>query len=123
MGGRAAQAGAGRERAADAAIRGDGQRGRGHRGAVALCARSGRSEPGRWTLIPQELHTPIDQALAVIKGTPHEAAARAFAAFVNGPQGRPIMRKYGFVLPGEEPRHELAPCSCCRCRSRPLPPS
>ena len=35
----------------------------------------GGSEPGRWTLIPQDLHPPLDQALAVIKGTPHEAAA------------------------------------------------
>ena len=58
---------------------------------------------GRWTLIPQDMHPPIDQALAVVKATPHEAAARDFAAFVNGPQGRPIMRKYGFILPGEEP--------------------
>jgi molybdate transport system substrate-binding protein len=28
-------------------------------------------------------------------------AARAFAAFINGPEGRPIMQRYGFVLPGE----------------------
>ena len=59
-------------------------------------------EPGRWTLIPQELHRPIEQALAVVEGSKNEAEARAFAAFVNGPQGRPVMRKYGFVLPGEE---------------------
>ena len=57
---------------------------------------------GITALIPQDLHPPLDQTLAVIKGTPHEAAARAFAEFVNGPQGRPIMRKYGFILPGEE---------------------
>jgi len=57
---------------------------------------------GRWALIPEELHTPLDQVLAVIRGTQHEEAARAFAAFVNGPQGRPIMRRYGFVLPGED---------------------
>lgn len=57
---------------------------------------------GRYALIPQELHAPIDQALAVVKSTQHEAAARAFAAFVNGPQGRSIMQKYGFVLPGEQ---------------------
>jgi molybdate transport system substrate-binding protein len=56
---------------------------------------------GRWTLIPQELHTPIDQALAVIKGTKHEAEARAFAAFINSPSGREVMRRYGFILPGE----------------------
>ncbi len=59
-------------------------------------------EEGRWVLVPQELHAPIDQALAVVTGSRNESAARAFAAFVNGQAGRPIMRRYGFVLPGEE---------------------
>lgn len=59
---------------------------------------------GRWVLIPEELHKPLDQALAVIKGTKHEQQARAFADFINGPQGRPVMRKYGFTLPGEAPQ-------------------
>lgn len=54
-----------------------------------------------YTLLDGNLHNPLNQALAVIKGTPHEAAARAFIDFVNGPQGRPIMKKYGFLLPGE----------------------
>ncbi len=58
---------------------------------------------GRWVLVPEELHKPLNQALAVVKSTKHEQQARAFAAFINGPQGRPIMRKYGFVLPGEAP--------------------
>jgi molybdate transport system substrate-binding protein len=56
---------------------------------------------GRWTLIPQELHAPIDQALAVIRGTKHEDEARAFAAFINSDEGREVMRHYGFILPGE----------------------
>ncbi|GIW03969.1 MAG: molybdate ABC transporter substrate-binding protein [Thermomicrobiales bacterium] len=56
---------------------------------------------GRWTLIPQELHKPIDQALAVIKDTKHEAEARAFAEFINSDEGRKVMRRYGFILPGE----------------------
>lgn len=58
---------------------------------------------GNWILIPQELHQPLDQALAVIKGAKHEKEARQFALFINGPQGRPTMRKYGFILPDEEP--------------------
>jgi molybdate transport system substrate-binding protein len=58
---------------------------------------------GKWKLIPQELHKPIDQALAVIKTTKYEKEARQFAIFINGTQGRPVMRKYGFILPGEEP--------------------
>ncbi len=57
---------------------------------------------GQWVLIPEALHQPIDQALAVIKGTRHEQEARQFAEFINGPTGRSVMRKYGFVLPGEE---------------------
>ena len=57
---------------------------------------------GTWTLIPEELHAPLDQALAVIAGTEHEAEARLFAAFVNNETGRDVMRSYGFVLPGED---------------------
>ena len=51
---------------------------------------------GRWTLIPEELHKPIDQGLGILKTTKNEQAARAFVAFLNGPQGRAIMQKYGF---------------------------
>lgn len=58
---------------------------------------------GRWVLIPDKLHKPLNQSLAVIRGTRHEAEARRFASFINSPQGRPIMRNYGFILPGEEP--------------------
>jgi len=56
---------------------------------------------GRWILIPEELHKPLDQTVAAIKSTRREPQARRFIAFINGEQGRPIMRKYGFVLPGE----------------------
>jgi len=51
---------------------------------------------GRWTLIPEELHQPIDQGLGIIKTTKNEKAARAFTAFLTGPQGQAIMKKYGF---------------------------
>ncbi len=71
--------------------------------SLSVPAAAGPASVGHWILIPQELHAPIDQALAVVKGTRQEAAARAFAAHVNGPRGRLIMRKYGFVLPDEEP--------------------
>ena len=48
--------------------------------------------------IPPDLHKPIDQALVVCSKRPE--AAR-FTAFVNSPAGRAIMRRYGFLLPGE----------------------
>lgn len=71
---------------------------------VAIVALSlSTQSKGRWVLIPAELHQPLNQALAVVKGTKHEPEARRFAAFVNSAEGRGVMRKYGFVLPGEEP--------------------
>jgi molybdate transport system substrate-binding protein len=53
------------------------------------------------TLLPAGLHEPINQALAVIKRTPREESARAFIGFVNSSEGREIMKRYGFLLPGE----------------------
>ncbi|HEX2269350.1 MAG TPA: molybdate ABC transporter substrate-binding protein [Pyrinomonadaceae bacterium] len=54
---------------------------------------------GRWVLVPEELHKPLDQGMGVIKGTKNEQAARAFNDFVNGNKGREIMTKYGFAFP------------------------
>lgn len=54
-----------------------------------------------WTLLDDSLHNPLDQALAVIASSSHQEEAKQFAAFINGETGRPIMQKYGFVLPGE----------------------
>ena len=71
--------------------------------AIVALSLSVQGEDGRWVLLAEELHNPLIQALAVIEGTAHEAEARRFAAFVNGEIGHPIMRRYGFVLPGEEP--------------------
>jgi molybdate transport system substrate-binding protein len=54
-----------------------------------------------YTLIDAKLHDPLNQKLTVLKRTKLAETARSFITFVNGSQGRPIMKKYGFVLPGE----------------------
>ncbi|HYV11579.1 MAG TPA: molybdate ABC transporter substrate-binding protein [Pyrinomonadaceae bacterium] len=51
---------------------------------------------GRWTLIPEELHEPIDQGIGIMKSTKNEQAARTFIAFLRSAQGKAIMKKYGF---------------------------
>lgn len=56
---------------------------------------------GDFTLVPSELHEPLEQALVVTsKGARGEAAA-AFARSISSPRGRRVMVRYGFVLPGE----------------------
>jgi molybdate transport system substrate-binding protein len=56
----------------------------------------------RYVLIDDKLHRPLRQAAAVLKQSKHADVARAFLDYLNGPEGRPIMREYGFVLPGEQ---------------------
>ncbi|QZZ20590.1 molybdate ABC transporter substrate-binding protein [Leptothermofonsia sichuanensis E412] len=69
---------------------------------VAIAALSiSVGKPGKWVLVPENLHKPLEQMLVVPKNAPHPEAAKQFAAFINGERGRPLMRKYGFVLPGE----------------------
>ncbi len=70
---------------------------------VALSLSIAAGDEGRWVLIPGEMHQPLNQALAVVRETQHETEARQFATFVNSETGRMVMRRYGFILPGEEP--------------------
>ncbi|PWT92683.1 MAG: molybdate ABC transporter substrate-binding protein [Blastocatellia bacterium] len=66
---------------------------------VAIVALSlAKQSDGRWTLIPENLHKPLDQAVAVIKGTHQEREARAFVTFIAGAMGRSILTKYGFTF-------------------------
>jgi molybdate transport system substrate-binding protein len=58
--------------------------------------------PGDWVAVPGELHDRIDQALVVCtRGKAGVDAGRRFTAFVSSADGRAVMRKYGFLLPGE----------------------
>ncbi len=57
---------------------------------------------GKWFRIDESLHEPIDQAAVVIQQARRPGAARRFVAFVGEPAGREIMRRYGFLLPGEK---------------------
>src|SRR5207244_2705173 len=52
-------------------------------------------------VIDASLHAPLNQAAAVVRRSPRPELGLAFIQFVNGPEGRPIMKRYGFMLPGE----------------------
>ena len=51
--------------------------------------------------VDQSLHAPIDQALVVCFRGKNAERGREFSAFVSSAEGRAIMRRYGFLLPGE----------------------
>ena len=54
-----------------------------------------------WAPIDSALHRPLNQAAAVVRRSARPELALGFLEFVNGVQGRPIMKRYGFLLPGE----------------------
>jgi molybdate transport system substrate-binding protein len=54
-----------------------------------------------WKSIDQRLHAPLDQVAVVLARTRDPDTAKGFIDFVNGAQGRSVMRQFGFLLPGE----------------------
>jgi molybdate transport system substrate-binding protein len=54
-----------------------------------------------WTLVDARLHEPLNQVAVVVRRSQHPELGGAFIQFVVGPQGRPIMKRYGFLLPGD----------------------
>ncbi len=56
---------------------------------------------GSFALVDEAGYAPIDQALVVCTHGGNAAAGRKLAEFLSAPAGRTILRKYGFLLPGE----------------------
>ncbi len=67
-------------------------------GFVALSQVMGRSSGSRW-LVPKELHAPLVQDAVLLSPGAESAAARAFMAFLRGPQARAIINRHGYDLP------------------------
>ena len=67
-------------------------------------AKSGAS--GNYFLVDASLHRPINHTLIACKHGDSPVQGRRFVVFLNGDEGRAIMQKYGFLLPGE-PEPEL----------------
>lgn len=55
-----------------------------------------------YVLVDDALHEPLRQALVVTATGPAGDDAARFAAFLASPEGREVMVRYGFALPGEE---------------------
>ncbi|MGZ5092959.1 MAG: molybdate ABC transporter substrate-binding protein [Burkholderiales bacterium] len=54
---------------------------------------------GTYVLIPENLHEPLHQRMALMKGAGE--TARAFYAYLQEPAARAVFKRYGFALPGE----------------------
>lgn len=67
-------------------------------GFVALSQVVAVKGGSRW-LVPAAAHTPIEQQAVLLAPAAGNPAARAFLAFLRGPEARAIIRRSGYVLP------------------------
>lgn len=72
--------------------------------ALALVLSPTMKDKGAWTLIPAEWHEPLEQGYVITRRAAGNPLAHDFARFVTTEPARAILRRYGFVLPGEEGR-------------------
>jgi len=54
---------------------------------------------GNHILVPENLHQPLRQRMVLLKGAGE--TARAFYTYLQQPAARSVLKRYGFVLPGE----------------------
>jgi molybdate transport system substrate-binding protein len=67
--------------------------------AYSLALAPAVSKLGAFVLLPETLHEPLRQRMVLVKGA--SPTARRFYEYMQGPAAREILRRYGFVLPGE----------------------
>ena len=69
-------------------------------GFVALGQIAGHARGSRW-IVPAHLHKPIAQAAVLLNSGKDDPAARAFLAFLRGPEARKIITRFGYAVAGD----------------------
>ena len=69
--------------------------------ALSLAVAPALKEEGRYWEVPLESYPRIEQGGVILSWATDAIAAYALQAFVIGPEGRRILHRYGFFLPGE----------------------
>ena len=67
--------------------------------ALALALNPELSGKGSYWLIPEALHTPLEQGYIITKRAEKNVLAKQFAAYFSSKPARDLMTRYGFVLP------------------------
>jgi molybdate transport system substrate-binding protein len=69
--------------------------------ALALAVAPALADEGRYFELPLDAYPRMDQGGIVLDRARDPEAARAFREFVLGSQGRAILKRFGFFLPGK----------------------
>lgn len=69
--------------------------------AIAALSLALASKDGDYLLIDDSLHAPLDQAMVACTHGASFSAGKQFTAFVSSDAGHALMKRHGFLLPGE----------------------
>lgn len=70
---------------------------------AGIVARSlAETEGLAWKLVDSSLYAPLNQTAVVLNRAKQPALALAFLEFVKGPQERAVLKRFGFLLPGDD---------------------
>lgn len=72
--------------------------------ALSLALSAELKKQGRYQLIPDTLHHPLEQGFVITKRAAGNALAHKFSRYMRSPEARKIMVEYGFTLPNEQLR-------------------
>ena len=62
-----------------------------------VVGREGGGERVSYSMIPERLHGPVNQAVAIMSSSADPKAAADFIRYVKGPVGRAVLKRYGFA--------------------------
>jgi len=72
--------------------------------ALSLVLSPALKDKGRYFQIPDNLYTPIQQGVVVVRASKNQQRAQAFLDYIKTPAETAILERYGFVLPSKEKR-------------------
>lgn len=70
--------------------------------ALSLALAPSVQASGTFWLIPQDAHPRIDQGATIVKSSKNQETGKKFLEFLRTPAARAVMKRYGFLLPGED---------------------
>lgn len=61
-----------------------------------------KSNEGRYIEVDETLHQPIDQAMAIVRASNKQEAARRFTSYILSADGQAVLKEYGYSKPPGE---------------------
>jgi len=69
--------------------------------ALSLVLSPQLKDKGRAWNIPENLYSPIEQGVVVLRGAQNPQGAQQFLGYIKSPATRLLLERYGFTLPRE----------------------